>query len=796
MAEVGTYYITIMPSMNKFTKAINESMKGVGQSASDSFSGGFLDVLKGSAIGTMLGNAATALGNQILDGLDVGIKRLDTIKNFPRVMEALGYSTKDADAAVKLIMEHLDGLPTSTQDMVSLTQAIADSTGDLDLATRAALGFNDMMLANGASAGEMTQAMGVFNRVLGKGNATTAQWMSLQSVMPAQLAMVARELLGEGASVEELRDKLNDGEVSWNDFLRAIVKLDEEGTGHIASFAEQARANSDGIGTAIANVQNRIGAGWAEILDVFGKSNISGAIDKFSYGIRNAMYGVADAFRWLKYTILGTQIDESVSKIFENIKSAIGGFDFSGLKDIARAFIDLIDGALKWIADHGDAIGTTLAAIAGAWAGAKVVTGIMAAVAAFKTLAGALSLMSGLADLPVALTLIGEAGGPLAGMFTALGSALTFLAANPIVLVIAGISALVAALVWWFTKTEEGQQAWQNFCTIMSDLWTGLQEDWASMCDVLAREWESFQAFIDGIPAWWQGICDYWTSAMDEQAENFRIAWEKIKSDFSEAWEAIKTAAIEKWEAIKSSVSSTAESIRSGLSDKWSQIRSALASIGDSIKSSISEKWDAIKSNVASVSESIRQGISDKWNSIKQSVGNTVDSIKTRVSDGLSSAKEAALTAFESLRSGIVNKVRSAYDTLSGIVSSIKSLFNFSWSLPRPRLPHINWHTESILGLLSIPVFDGISWYAKGGLFTGPTLAGLGEAGDEVALPLNDGVYTRIAKGITDQMDGTPGQAGQIIITGNTFNVRDDEDVERIAEQLATLIAREMGAAA
>lgn len=704
--------------MNKFTKAINESMKGVGKSASDSFSGSFLDVLKGSAIGTMLGSLGTQLGSQIMEGLDVGIKRIDTIKNFPRVMESLGYSTREADASVKLIMEHLDGLPTTTQDMVTLTQAIADSTGDLDLATRAALGFNDMMLANGASAGEMTQAMGVFNRILGKGNATTAQWMSLQSVMPAQLALVARSMLGEKASAEDLRDALNNGEVSWNDFLAAIVRLDEDGTGHIASFAEQARANSDGIGTSLVNIQNRIGQGWAEILDVFGKSNISSTIDKFSYGIRDAMTAVADGLKWLKYTILGTEIDESVAKIFENIKTAIGDFDFSGLKDIARAFIDLIDGALKWVADNGDTVSTIMAAIAGAWAATNVASGIMGVATSFKAIADVLPLISGLADIPVAFTLIGEAGGPLAGVFTALGSALTFLAANPIVLVIAGIGALVAALTWWLTSTEEGQKVWQDFCEGCAQLWEGLKRDWENTVDQIKQNLEAN-----------------------------KLVWENFKKS---------------------------------VSDKVNQV-----------KTTVVNTWNALLTTLGTITTTIKTTVTSTWNALWTTVTTIVGGIYTTVTTKFQNARDTVLGVFDAIKTGIQNRLNNAYTTVSRIIDNIKGLFNFSWSLPRPLLPHISWHWESVGGLLNIPYFDGISWYARGGLFTQPTLAGLGEAGDEAALPLTDAVYSRIAQGISDQMG-----AGGILITGNTFNVRDEDDIQRIAERLATMIVREMGAAA
>lgn len=790
MAEVGTYYITIMPDMSKFTGGVNKGLGNAGTEGGKQYTSSFMDVLKGSAIGTALGNLAASAGSAIMSGLSTGIGRIDTIKNFPRVMESLGYETGEADRSVRLIMDHLDGLPTATQDVVGLTQAIADSTGDLDLATRAALGFNDMMLANGASAAEVTQAQGVFNRVLGKGNATVAQWQSLQSVMPAQLAAVARELGGEGMSVEELRDKLNDGTISWNDFLRAIVKLDEgdymSATGKkIESFADQARANSNGIGTAMANVQNRIGAGWASILEAIGREDISNTINNMSYGVRDGMQRVGDAISYVKKAIGKTDIMKNAAKVFQDIGDALKGWwtegDSQRLKDLTDALIDLTDKVFKWLADHGDAVKTAIGGIVGALAG----------------LAG-WQIGTQLAALP--------------GVLTAITAAL---AANPFVLIAIGIAAAVGALYTFFTTTETGKQMWSDFCAWMSELWTGLQEDWAYLCSVLSREWESFKVWIDGIPEWWQGVMDYWSNALAEQAENFRVSWEKIKSDFAEAWENIKTAAKEKWESIKTTAATTVENIRKTVADKWNAIKTATTDTWNAIKTTISttvesvkttvsekweniktatsEKWNAIKTSIQNVVENIKSDVSQKWETLKDNITTTVENIKRTVSDKFHAVKDAALSIFDNIKNGIADKIQAAKDTVANIIEEIKSLFDFEWSLPAPALPHISWHWDDIGGLLDIPVFDGIDWYAKGGIFDGATVIGIGEAGREAALPLNTRSYREIARGISAEMGGT---MPPIIITNNEFNVRDDDDIQRIADSLSEKILREMGAAA
>lgn len=781
MAEVGTYYITIMPEMSQFTNEVKSALGDSGKAGGKSFGTSFGDIVKGSALGTTLGNLASKAGGMIAGGFNTGISRLDTIKNYPKVMESLGYSTSDADKSIRTIMGHLDGLPTATQDMVTLTQSISDSTGDLDLATAAALGFNDMMLANGASAAEVATAQGVLNRVLGKGSATAAQWQSLTSVMPAQLGMVAKSMLGANATTEDLHTALEDGTVGWNDFLQAIAELDQSGYidengKKLASFEEQARANSHGIGTAIDNVKNRIGAGWASILDVVGQEQISGSIDKMSYGIKSAMGQIANAIGWLKDTLAQTKIADSLGKIGKAAGEFFQGLlteqDVSMIKDFAQGLIDLVDGALQWLADHGDVVKVALGGILG------IVSGLVG-----------LSIGTKLAALP--------------GLLTAVW---TVLSANPFFAIATLVAGLVMGLYTFFTQTEEGKAIWEGFCQIMSDLWTGLQEDWQTLCDILSREWESFKAFIDGIPEWWQGIVDYWTSALEEQKQNFALAWQKIKDDFAAAWESIKQAAINTWNGIKDRVTSIVNGIKTTLTNIWNGIKTTLGNIWTEITKVVTHEWDAIKNAVGIIVNGIKTKVTTTWDNIKTAVGNTlanlkeavstawdnvktsvgekVDGIKTAVSDKFTAAKDTVLNIFNDIKSGITDKIDSAREKIAGIVDRIKNLFNFSWSLPAPKLPHITWSWTDIGGIVSIPSF-GIDWYAKGGVFDSATLIGIGEHGKEAALPLNAKTYSEIARGISGEL-GTG-----VTITGNTFVVREEADINKIADALDRKIRRE-----
>ena len=734
MAEVGTYYITVMPDMSKFTGGVNKALGGLGEDGGKRYTAGFMDVLKGSALGTALGNLASRAGSAIMGGLSNGINRLDTIQNFPKVMEALGYNANEAQEKINLIMERLDGLPTATQDVVTLTQAIADSTGDLDLATRAALGFNDMMLANGASSAEVVQAQGVLNRVLGKGSATVAQWQSLTSVMPAQLSAVAREMLGAGASSEDLHSALEDGTVSWNDFLQAIVKLDTEGSGSMASFEQQARANSHGIGTALENVQNRIGAGWASILDAIGREDISKTIDTMSYGVRSGMGRIAEGIGYVADLVKNSSIADSLSRIGESIGSFFADFftesDVKAIKDFTAGLVGLVDGALKWLADHGSAVKVALGAITGA------VVGLMSLNLGFK-----------LAALPGALSAVWAA-----------------LMANPFVAIATAVAAVALGLYTFFTQTEEGKAIWEGFCETMRTLWEGLKADWQTLCEVLSREWESFKAFIDGIPEWWDGVVQYWSDAMAEFGGYMAEAWQKIKDDVLAAWEALKAGAAEKWEALRSAVTEKVEAAREAATGAFDRLRTAAT---------------------------------DTWERLKGAVTDKVQAIRTTISDKLQAARDKALGIFDSIKDGIRDKIQWAKDRVSEIIENIKGLFKFEWSLPAPKLPHIDWHWDSLGGVVSIPVFDGISWYAKGGVFDAATLIGIGEAGKEAALPLNRATYSEMARGIVAEMPnkGT-GDAITIEKLADTIIIREVADVDRVMDRVNQLTRRERAARA
>lgn len=113
------------------------------------------------------------------------------------------------------------------------------------------------------------------------------------------------------------------------------------------------------------------------------------------------------------------------------------------------------------------------------------------------------------------------------------------------------------------------------------------------------------------------------------------------------------------------------------------------------------------------------------WDKIVSSFKSAKDSVVNGVSDMVSKA----LNKFNEIKQGITDKINSAKDAVKSAIDKIKSFFNFSWELPKIKLPHFNISGKFSLNPPSIPKFD-VDWYSTGGIFTKPTIIGNIGVGD------------------------------------------------------------------
>lgn len=228
-----------------------------------------------AVIGTVLNRAL----DMITSSFDGAISRVDTLNNAPKVLQNLGFSATDSASATQKLDKSIRGLPTSLDSATSSLLAIASASGEsLDYATDLTIAFNNMALAGGKGAGEAQRALTQFTQALGRGKFQVQDFNTLAEVMPAQLNQIAKSLISPESNVRELGTALSDGSINIKDFNNEVIRLNKEGGSNFASFSDQAKDATKGIGTSFSNMRTAITRGLASIIDSIGSENIANLI--------------------------------------------------------------------------------------------------------------------------------------------------------------------------------------------------------------------------------------------------------------------------------------------------------------------------------------------------------------------------------------------------------------------------------------------------------------------------------------------------------------------------------------
>ena len=300
MANIGKASLLIVPKFDNLTGSVNKALGAAGATASSS--GASLGEKTGSGFGKGLGRSGAVIGafstitSKAMDAISshVGsaVSRFDTLNNYPKVMQSLGYSSDEAEASIGKMSDRLSTLPTKLDDMVSLVQGLVTTTGDLDKATNVGLALNDMLVASGSSTQQASAAMEQFRQILSKGKPEMEDWRSLTTAMPGQMDQLAKSLLGPTANANDLYKAIGGGgeeaTISLDQLMDKMVELDTQGGSSFASFKDQAETAAGGVQTSVENMGNAITKGIAATMDAIGKDNISGAINDVKTGIQTA----------------------------------------------------------------------------------------------------------------------------------------------------------------------------------------------------------------------------------------------------------------------------------------------------------------------------------------------------------------------------------------------------------------------------------------------------------------------------------------------------------------------------
>lgn len=222
-------------------------------------------------------------------------------------------------------------------------------------------------------------------------------------------------------------------------------------------------------------------------------------------------------------------------------------------------------------------------------------------------------------------------------------------------------------------------------------------------------------------------------------------------------WDTIKEKAIELWNYLKETF--------------------------ENIKQAVSEKINALKEKVSSVFQSIKDNIITPILNAKERAVSTVQNLRESIQEKIESIKSRVSSTFEAIKEKIISPFQTAKEKVDSIIQTIKGWFPFNLGkILDLKLPHISLTGGvapfGIGGKGSLPHFN-VDWYKQGGIFTKPSVIGVGEAGNEAVLPLDK---------FWNRLDGLTG--------GNTINmsvvVNGAEDPEQYAKRLVKELKLEL----
>ena len=326
----------------------------------------------------------------------------------------------------------------------------------------------------------------------------------------------------------------------------------------------------------------------------------------------------------------------------------------------AASIIGTVSGKLNefsgWVSANAQPIIAALAGIAGGFA-------------AFKTASIISSVATG-------LQAFAQANSAASIAQWALNAAMN---ANPVMIVVTALGALVAALVWFFTQADTGRALWQSFMDWLAPVWQQVQAAWTavwnSISAFLTSTWNAISGVVQPIIS---GIASFIQSNMGTIQAVWNAIWGAISAYIGGVWNGIQITVQTAIGVVQGIIKTVTSLIQGDWSGAWNGIKQIALSIWNGIGALIGNAINTVRSIISSVLSGIGAIWNAAWSGLTNAVSGTVGRVISYVS-GLPGRILSALgnlgtllwDAGSSILEGFLDGLKSAWNNVTDFVGGI-----------------------------------------------------------------------------------------------------------------------------
>ena len=467
---------------------------------------------------------------------------------------------------------------------------------------------------------------------------------------------------------------------------------------------------------------------------------------------------------------------------------------------------------------------------------------VIITVAAFVAALGPVLIVVGkvISAIGTIMTVVPKIGPLITTVKTAFAALNTTMLANPIVLIIAAIAALVAAFIYLWNNCDGFRQFW-------IDLWENIKEVaivvWEAIKNFFSAVWEAIKSIFTTVfeiiktlvityfnfyktiietvfgviktvvtTAWnaikgvFETVFNVIKTIVTTQFNIYKTiietvlnviktvvtnVWNTIKTVITTVLNAIKTIFTTVWNGIKTIITAVVGGIKALITGDFEGVKNAITTIMNTIKNTISTIWNTIKNTVSTVLGSIKSGVSNVFNGILTAIKTAMTNVFTAVKDGFSKVKEhitglasSTVTWGKDLVMGLVDGIKSCIgavgDAVKSVADKITAFLHFSVPDEGPLTEYETWMPDFMEGLAKgINNSKGVIEKAIKGVSADMVISPMARMSVE-----SETVGSSVSAGTGSSTQYFTGPLVEV----REMVVRNDGDIRKISQELNTLM--------